>query len=125
MSKFIILAALLSKSKLDGNVVGVKTVAFHGKEHTAPIAVQEWMGVQTMACKYCKGGKQLYQANSCASIYLNHFAMQRTLEVECSLCPPYADCCMKDIPVRFVFLINYCPNCGERLAEENAYELPL
>lgn len=71
-----------------------------------------------MACEYCKGGRQLYQSTSVANVYLNHLGLQRTLEVECSCCPPYANCCMKDIPVRLAFLIHYCPHCGENVKGE-------
>ena len=73
-----------------------------------------------MACEYCKGGHQLYQTNIYTKLYMNHFGLQRTLEIESRICPPYVDCCMKDIPVRSVFIINYCPNCGEKLGDELA-----
>lgn len=68
-------------------------------------------------CEYCSGDSVEYQHTTYAKLYMSNFFDEKRLEVECNLCPPYAECCMKDIPVRSVFKINYCPNCGARLYE--------
>lgn len=70
-------------------------------------------------CKYCENGKTLYQKSRYGGrLYINTFGKARTLEVELKRCPPFADCCMKDIPISVVFLIKYCPECGRKLERQ-------
>ena len=71
-----------------------------------------------MACEYCSGVRTLYQQTTTTKLYINKFRAARTIEVECDPCPPYADCCLKNNPARSSFIINYCPNCGEKLFKE-------
>lgn len=70
-------------------------------------------------CKYCENSKALYQKCRYGDLYLNTFRKSRTLEVKLKGCPPFADCCMKDIPISVVFLIKYCPECGRKLESED------
>ena len=69
-------------------------------------------------CEYCSGDSVEYQHTSHAKLYMSNFFDEKILEVESNLCPPYAECCMKGVPVRSVFKINYCPNCGAKLYED-------
>lgn len=71
-----------------------------------------------MACEYCSGEKVLYQYTHYMKLYISSFGKARTIEIECDLCPPHAECCMKSIPARSTFVINYCPNCGDCLDRE-------
>lgn len=66
-------------------------------------------------CEYCRGEKELYQHTHTMKLHVNTFGAARTLEVECVPCPPYANCCMKEVPARSAFLIRYCPECGRKL----------
>ena len=66
-------------------------------------------------CIYCSGDCVEYQHTTYAKLYMSNFFDEKRLEVEHNLCPPYAECSMKNLPVRSVFKINYCPNCGAKL----------
>ena len=66
-------------------------------------------------CEYCRGEKELYQHTHTTKLHVNTFGAARTLEVECVPCPPYANCCMKEVPARSAFIIRYCPECGRKL----------
>ena len=72
-------------------------------------------------CEYCSGDKAEYQSTPYAKLNIETILDKKSLVVECSLCPPYVDCCMKCTPVRSVFKINYCPNCGAKM---NLKEIP-
>ena len=78
-----------------------------------------YIGMKIMACEYCGGDRVLYQHTHTTKMFVNRFGMTRTIEVECDPCPPYVDCCMKNVLSRSVFIINYCPNCGERLVNDD------
>ena len=69
-------------------------------------------------CEYCNGRRMPYQHTRSTKLFLDTFGSARTLVTECNACPPYADCCMKDISVNSAFPINFCPNCGKPLTEE-------
>lgn len=68
-------------------------------------------------CKYCNGEKVEIDHTHNTRLYMNTFGQARTLLTECNPCPPYANCCMKDIPANSAFIINYCPKCGRSLKE--------
>lgn len=68
-------------------------------------------------CEYCRGEKALYQHTKTTKLYINTLGEARTLEVECEYCPPYADCALKNVPARSVFVVKYCPECGRRLED--------
>lgn len=69
-------------------------------------------------CEYCSGNNTTYQSTPYVKLSIETILDEKSLVAECSICPPYADCCMKCTPVRSVFEINYCPNCGKKLYEE-------
>lgn len=66
-------------------------------------------------CKYCNGEFAEYQKTINTKISINTIGKARSLNTESNGCPPYANCCMKDIPARSAFIINFCPNCGRQL----------
>ena len=66
-------------------------------------------------CEYCNGKRNEYQHTIDTKLSINTFGKARVLETECNRCPPYANCCMKNIPARSAFIINFCPNCGRNL----------
>ena len=72
-------------------------------------------------CEYCDGKRNEYQHTIDTKLSINTFEKARVLETECNRCPPYANCCMKNIPSRSVFLINFCPHCGRKLGEKNEH----
>lgn len=74
-------------------------------------------------CEMCGGKKALYQHTTHTKLYMNTFGEAATLVTECMACPPYADCCMKNISANSAFKINFCPNCGRPLTEEAWKEL--
>ena len=73
------------------------------------------MGMAKNGCEYCSGEFAEYQYTINTKISINTFGRARTIVTECNPCPPYANCCMKGIPCRSAFIINYCPNCGRKL----------
>ena len=66
-------------------------------------------------CEYCNGKRSEYQHTVNTKLSINTIGKARTLETDSSVCPPYANCCMKNIPARSAFIINFCPNCGRKL----------
>ena len=74
-------------------------------------------------CEYCNGKTTLYQHTNSTKLFLNTFGKAATLVTECIACPPYADCCMKDISANSAFRIKFCPECGRPLTEEAWAEL--
>lgn len=70
------------------------------------------------SCEFCNGKTVLYQYTNSTKLFVNTFGGAATLVTECSDCPPYADCCMKDISANSAFRIKFCPNCGRPLTEE-------
>ena len=75
------------------------------------------------SCKYCNGKKTLYQHTNSTKLFINTFGAAATLVTECIACPPYADCCMKDISANSAFRIKFCPECGRPLTEAAWAEL--
>ena len=69
-------------------------------------------------CEYCNGKTTLYQHTNTTKLFMNTFGKAATLVTECIACPPYADCCMKDISANSAFRIKFCPECGRPLTEE-------
>ena len=88
---------------------------------TAIQALQE-KAERDKGCEYCNGKRNEYQHTIDTKLSINTFEKARVLETECNRCPPYANCCMKNIPSRSVFLINFCPNCGRKLTSAPADE---
>lgn len=74
-------------------------------------------------CEYCNGERTLYQTTNHTKLLINTFDGAAALVTECNACPPYADCCMKDISANSVFRIKFCPECGRPLTEEAWAEL--
>lgn len=74
-------------------------------------------------CEYCNGKTTLYQRTNSTKLFMNTFGNAATLVTECVACPPYADCCMKDISANSVFRIKFCPECGRPLTEDGWAEL--
>ena len=74
-------------------------------------------------CSVCGGKTTLYQQTNTTKLFMNTFGKAATLVTECMDCPPYADCCMKDISVNSAFKIKFCPECGRPLTEEAWAEL--
>lgn len=70
-------------------------------------------------CEYCNKNEKLYYENRYGDLYINTFGNARTLEVKLKGCPPYAKCCLKDVPISIVYPIKYCPECGRKLCEES------
>ena len=74
-------------------------------------------------CEFCNGKTVLYQYTNSTKLFVNTFGGAATLVTECNDCPPYADCCMKDISANSAFRIKFCPECGRPLSEEAWAEL--
>lgn len=73
-------------------------------------------------CEYCKGERMPYQHTHSTKLFIDTFGSARTLVTECNACPPYANCCAKDISVNSAFKIKFCPECGRPLTEESRAE---
>lgn len=69
-------------------------------------------------CQYCDGKFAEYQRTYCMTLSMGTFGKNRTLEVSACRCPPFVDCAFKNIPASSAFIINYCPNCGRKLKED-------
>lgn len=74
-------------------------------------------------CEFCNGKTVLYQYTNSTKLFVNTFEGAATLVTECNDCPPYADCCMKDISANSAFRIKFCPECGRLLTEAAWAEL--
>ena len=74
-------------------------------------------------CEFCNGKTVLYQYTNSTKLFVNTFGGAATLVTECNDCPPYADCCMKDISANSAFRIKFCPECGRPLTEAAWAEL--
>ena len=74
-------------------------------------------------CEFCNGKTVLYQYTNSTKLFVNTFGGAATLVTECNDCPPYADCCMKDISANSAFRTKFCPECGRPLSEEAWAEL--
>lgn len=74
-------------------------------------------------CSVCGEKTTLYQQTNTTKLFISTFGEKATLVTECMDCPPYADCCMKDISVNSAFKIKFCPECGRPLTEEARAEL--
>lgn len=74
-------------------------------------------------CSVCGGKTTLYQQTDTTKLFVNTFGKKATLVTECVDCPPYADCCMKDVSANSSFKIKFCPECGRPLTEEAWAEL--
>lgn len=66
-------------------------------------------------CQYCEGDSVKYQESRYSDLYINSFGKAKHLVVEINVCPPYADCSVKNMIRRSAFQINFCPNCGADL----------
>lgn len=74
-------------------------------------------------CSVCGGKTTLYQQTNTTKLFVCTFGKAATLVTECVDCPPYADCCMKDVSANSAFKIKFCPECGRPLTEEARAEL--
>lgn len=74
-------------------------------------------------CSVCGGKTTLYQQTNTTKLFMNTFGKAATLVTECMACPPYAECCMKDVSANSAFKIKFCPECGRPLTEEAWAEL--
>ncbi len=72
---------------------------------------------RSKGCEYCRGAESIYQHTNTTKISIKGQLGKKALIVESNPCPPYADCCMKDVPDRSAFIIRFCPECGRRLEE--------
>lgn len=74
-------------------------------------------------CSVCGGKTTLYQQTNTTKLFISTFGKAATLVTECMACPPYADCCVKDVSANSAFKIKFCPECGRPLTEEAWAEL--
>lgn len=68
-----------------------------------------------MSCEYCRNEKALYQTTPYNKLFISTFGNKRTLRVENTGCPEFAECSRKSMNIASEFFINYCPNCGARM----------
>lgn len=87
----------------------------NGKDKNVPTNTDT---IDREPCEFCGGEKKLYQNSRYENMYMNTFGKRIVLETEFNKCPPFADCCNKDVPVESSFKIEYCPNCGRPLTDE-------
>ena len=71
-------------------------------------------------CEYCKDWREratLYQTGQYCEIYIGKYLERPALGIGNIRkgCPQYADCSAKNWTPHQVFIINYCPNCGEKM----------
>lgn len=68
-------------------------------------------------CEFCEGRSIL--SSSHVDIRIEHDVPFYRTALSVSdikkACPPYADCCAKDIGVKVHFKISYCPICGAKI----------
>lgn len=74
-------------------------------------------------CSVCGGKTTLYQQTNTTKLFVCTFGKAATLVTECMACPPYADCCVKDVSANSAFKIKFCPECGRPLTEEARAEM--
>lgn len=114
--------------KMNGDVLGdAGTLAYH------ELYLLTWVAFSRLTdhidreawepCEYCNGKTTLYQHTNSTKLFMNTFGKAATLVTECVACPPYADCCMKDLSANSAFRIKFCPECGRPLTEEAWAEL--
>lgn len=67
-------------------------------------------------CQYCEAehGK-LWMETRYTRINFGAFGSMRTLEVTINQCPKYALCSSKNMNLKNIFTINFCPACGRDL----------
>ena len=76
----------------------------------------EWNGIED-GCEFCNG--EASHTSGYADISVSELGKYEVLKVACNPCPPYTDCALKEImPINSAFIINYCPICGKRLAND-------
>lgn len=69
-------------------------------------------------CQFCSGKTELYQSTRTTKLFMGKFGKHHIITTESVRCPPYADCCCKNQPIRASFAINFCPACGRPLTPE-------
>lgn len=70
-----------------------------------------------MACDFCEN-KLPWNTNYHA-IWFSDELNRKTINVtNKDYCPPFADCCRKDMKIVSRFEIKYCPMCGRKLVSE-------
>lgn len=74
---------------------------------------------KTIGCEYCKNEAALYQSNRFCELYLDKGSPLGNLRVHTkNNCPPYAECSSRGSFRISAFRINYCPNCGRKLVND-------
>ncbi len=66
-------------------------------------------------CEFCENltnEPRQYQESIYGKLSLVRYGCKTILLVEPNMCPPYARCSAKNIPIRIGYEINCCPNCG-------------
>lgn len=69
-------------------------------------------------CDYCEGERKLYQETRYEKLFIDSFGKHKGLSTEFGKCPPYTNCCRKDMVIGSMFIIKYCPECGRPLTKE-------
>lgn len=74
-------------------------------------------------CEYCEvkeGKSKSYQTSRYTNLYFERYGKKVVLTARWHGCPQFADCSAKDVNIGTTFFVNYCPNCGARLVENDS-----
>ena len=71
-------------------------------------------------CEFCDG-KAEYK-NHYGSFRISDFGKNKVIACKIDKCPPYVDCCCKDMNVFMEMLIKFCPMCGRELCHSDNAE---
>ena len=66
-------------------------------------------------CEFCES-KAEYK-NHYGSFRISGFGKNKVIDCEIDKCPPYVNCCSKDMKVFMEMIIKFCPFCGRELSE--------
>lgn len=71
-------------------------------------------------CQYCESPERIkYYDNVYGDLYIGKFGTRKTLEIDITVCPPYAKCSRKGMNIRAVYPIKFCPECGADLRQQS------
>lgn len=73
-------------------------------------------------CEYCDENATdliVYQETRDIQLFINAGGNASALYIEADGCPDIARCGLHHVPLRGAFIINFCPNCGRKLREED------